>query len=259
VLAVAGIAAAVAAAAVSWRMRLLSASGAAAAAVVGGLVLASAGWAGGAVLLAFFVPASLVSRRTVAPDRGLDPKGEQRSALQVLANGLAPAVGSGFAALHGLPAAGWLMLVGGLAVAAADTWATAVGSWSRQPPRHVLTGRTVPRGTSGGVTLLGSVGGLAGAVVVGGAGLLHPAARPLVAAAIIGVTGMLFDSLLGAAAQGRFHCDACQQPSEWPRHRCGAATRLVGGVKWLNNDAVNAMATLAGTLAGAAWWACWLR
>ncbi len=239
--------------------RLLTVRGAAAAFLVGGLVLVSAGWAGGAVLLAFFVPASLVSRVTRPPEAGLDPKGEERGALQVFANGLAPASGAALATLAGLPRLGWLMLVAGFAVAAADTWATALGSWSRRAPRHVLTGLTVPRGTSGGVTPLGLAGALVGAAMVGTAGLLDASAQAMAAAIIIGLTGMLLDSLLGAVAQGRFYCEACQQSSEWPRHRCGSRTRHVGGIRWLSNDAVNAMVTLAGTLAGAAWWVLLVR
>lgn len=234
--------------------RLLTARGAAAAFLVGWLVLISAGWAGGAVLLAFFIPASLVSRVTRPPEAGLDPKGEERGALQVLANGFAPAIGAALATLAGLPRLGWLMLVAGFAVAAADTWATALGSRSRRAPRHVVTGVTVARGASGGVTPLGIAGALVGAAAVGVAGSLDAAAQPMAAAIIIGLAGMFLDSLLGAVAQGRFYCEACQQPSEWLRHRCGSRTRHVGGIKWLSNDAVNAMATLAGTLAGAAWW-----
>ena len=34
-------------------------------------------------------------------------------------------------------------------------------------------------------------------------------------------------------------------------HRCGNITRPAGGVPWLDNDGVNAAATLAGALLGA--------
>jgi uncharacterized protein (TIGR00297 family) len=234
---------------------LLTTSGTAAAVVVGLLTFAATGWPGLLLLFAFFLPSSLVSRMSRSPEGGLDPKGEQRDALQVFANGLAPVLGAALAASFGSAELAWMLLVGGLAVAAADTWATAIGSRSRQPPRQLLTGRTVPRGTNGGVTLLGTLGAAAGALVVGIAALLGPAVRPVLAAIIIGVGGMFLDAALGSAMQGQFHCERCGQPSEWPRHRCGIRTVLVGGMRWLTNDAVNAMATLAGTLAGAAWWA----
>jgi uncharacterized membrane protein len=171
-----------------------------------------------------------------------------------MANGLPPSLGAALACWFGSEGLAWLVLTGGLAVAAADTWATAIGSWSRWPPRQLLTGRTVPRGTNGGVTLLGTIGAGAGALVVGLVALLRPAAQPALAAIIIGMAGMFLDAALGGALQGQFYCERCGQPSEWPRHRCGTRTVQVGGIRWLTNDAVNAMATLAGSLAGAAWW-----
>jgi uncharacterized membrane protein len=117
----------------------------------------------------------------------------------------------------------------------------------------------VPRGSNGGVTLLGTIGAAGGALVVGLAALSRPVARPALAAVIIGLGGMFLDAALGGAAQGRFHCPHCDQPSEWPLHRCGTRTVHVGGIRWLTNDAVNATATLAGTLAGAGWWLLWAR
>lgn len=76
----------------------------------------------------------------------------------------------------------------------------------------------------------------------------------LPAAVLIGFAGMLVDSSLGAWAQARFHCPACDRPSEWPVHRCGAVTERRGGVRWLDNDAVNLLATgTAALLAFAVW------
>jgi uncharacterized protein (TIGR00297 family) len=233
---------------------LLTVSGTVAALLVGLLAVAATGWPGLLLLFAFFLPSSLVSRVTRPPEGGLDPKGDQRDALQVMANGLAPALGAAIARWCGPPGLAWLVLTGGLAVAAADTWATAIGSWSRQSPRHLLTGRIVPRGANGGVTLLGTAGAAAGALVVGLAAVLRPSAQPAVAAIIIGLAGMFLDAALGGVLQGQFYCERCGQPSEWPHHRCGMRTVQVGGIRWLTNDAVNASATMAGTLAGAAWW-----
>jgi len=240
------------AAALAWSLAALTLPGAAAAAVIGAMVLAGTGWEGGAVLAVFFTSSSLLSR-LAPPPSGLDPKGDRRDHRQVAANG-GPAAISALLGLHD-PYLGLWLLTGGLAAAAADTWATSVGALSRTPPRLLWGGRRVPPGTSGGVTLLGSLGGAAGAAVVSGVGALGgslPMLFPV--GTLIGFAGMLADSLLGATAQARFRCPGCGVPSEWPRHRCGGATTLEGGIRWLDNDRVNLVAIgLATGVAAAAW------
>jgi uncharacterized protein (TIGR00297 family) len=224
---------------------------------VGVLVLQGSGWAGGAVLAAFFVSSNLVSRasaRVLGSD--LDPKGERRDLWQVYANG-GPAALAALAASSNGVLASWLVTAS-LAAAAADTWATSIGTRSRVPPRLLWSGRTVPAGTSGGVTLAGSIGALAGAAIVAAAGAFSTG-RPFLfpVATLIGFAGMLADSLLGGVLQGRFHCPRCDQPSEWRVHRCGSATVRRAGLAWLNNDGVNLLATALAAGAGlAAWW--WL-
>jgi uncharacterized protein (TIGR00297 family) len=220
--------------------------------MIGSAVLAGTGWKGGGVLAAFFVSSSLVSRGT-PPPRGLDPKGERRDHRQVLANGSIAALGA-LLGFHDGTLALWLVTAS-LAAAAADTWATALGARSTALPRMILGGRTVPPGTSGGVTPLGSGGGAAGALLVAALGALGagtPALLPV--GALVGFGGMALDSVLGAAAQGRFRCPRCAETSEWPRHRCGAPTIHEGGLPWLDNDGVNLASTAAATLAAAAAW-----
>ena len=242
---------------IAWRAGTLSISGGVAAWTVGLSVLYGTGWNGGAVLAAFFTSSSLVSR--LIPNYGLsslDPKGDRRDAWQVYANGGAAAL---FALLGSSdPVLRTWLVTGSLAAAAADTWATSVGAWSRIPPRLLGWGRPVAPGTSGGMTTLGSIGGLAGAVLVAGIGALVTD-RPslLLAGTLIGFFGMAVDSLLGATLHGRFWCPHCRQPSEWKVHRCGARTEWKSGWSWLNNDAVNLLATaMAGGLAVTVWY--WL-
>jgi uncharacterized membrane protein len=200
----------------------------------------------------------LVSRGTpAAPAGGLDSKGERRDARQVLANG-GVAAAAALLGFRDLPFALWLVTAA-LAASAADTWATALGARSAVPPRLILTGRRVPPGTSGGVTLLGSAGGAAGGLLVAAVGALAAGLASLLpAAGLVGFGGMVLDSALGAAAQGRFRCPRCAEPSEWRRHRCGTATIHEGGLPWLDNDGVNLAASAAATgFAWLAWrWTC---
>jgi uncharacterized protein (TIGR00297 family) len=239
----------------AWRARTLTPSGALAAWTVGLLVLTGTGWQGGAVLAAFFISSNLVSRlRPGTMPAGLDPKGDRRDLWQVYANGGAAALGAVLS--HG-PLGIWLVTTT-LAAAAADTWATSVGLWSPVPPRLPWSGRVVPPGSSGGMTLAGCAGAAAGALIVAGTGAIAagmPALLPV--GTLIGFLGMAADSTLGALCQGRFHCSACGVSSEWRRHRCGTPTTPAGGLAWLNNDGVNFLTTAFAAAAGLITWS-WL-
>lgn len=246
-----GIAAVVAAA--GWKARALTGSGALTAALVGTAILLGAGWGGGVVLLAFFIAGSGVSRMLRQPPTEFDAKGDRRDPWQVLANGGAAAVGAWLARGQAdLPL--WIV-TSSLAAAAADTWATAWGAGSEHPPRHILSGHSLPHGMSGGITRRGTLGGVAGGIAVAAVGAIAGGGAALLAAAtVIGTASTLLDSVLGAVAQGRFRCPACQQPSERRIHRCGTQTLREGGWPWLGNDGVNAVATGAAALAGALAW-----
>ncbi len=236
-------------AAAAWRAGALTRSGAIAAAVVGSVILVTTGWSGGLVLLAFFVPSSLIGRVGLSRVGPGETRAERRDARQVAANGGAAALGG--IAEWVAPGLGYWMASASLAAAAADTWATSIGRLSPRPPRDILTGIRVIRGTSGGVSVIGSLGAAAGAMVVAGvAGVMRGGVPLFVAAAAIGFGGMLVDSLLGATLQARFGCPACGSGSERVVHHCGTRTVRHGGLRWLDNDGVNALATIAAGLAG---------
>jgi uncharacterized membrane protein len=112
------------------------------------------------------------------------------------------------------------------------------------------------KGVAVAVSALASAAGLA-ARALDGAGALPAGGVPLLAAGTgVGFGGMLLDAWLGAAAQGRLRCPACDVPSEWTRHRCGVQTQHLGGIRWLSNDGVHGLATTAGAWAGWLAWRC---
>jgi uncharacterized protein (TIGR00297 family) len=235
--------------------RALTVNGAVAAAAVGILVLSGTGFSGLWGLGAFFVTSSLLSRKSSRYEPAwLDTPGHQRNASQVMANGGIAAIG-GLTGLAGHTGLGLAIAICALAAAAADTWATSIGMSSIGEPVDIWRWKRVAKGTSGGVSLRGTLGGVAGAVTVAVAPLVGGAPVALAAVALAaGVAGMVADSLLGAILQGRFFCDACGQPSERRIHRCGAATRRTGGLAGLGNDGVNALANALAGMIGAAWW-----
>ena len=229
-------------------MKWLTRGGAAGALAVGAAVTAGLGWRGLILLLAFFVSGSVLTQLAGG-------EGGQRNLRQVIANGGVAAV----AALWGQ----WTVAAGALAAAAADTWATEIGAFSPTPPRLLTTGRPVPKGTSGGISLLGTLGALVGAVFMASVARLVESPGPLAAlgagsaprsAAWIvaaGIIGMLIDSLLGATLQGVYECPQCAARSERRDTVCHEPVRLIRGWRWLDNDVVNLAATLTGAAVGA--------
>lgn len=160
----------------AYRKHSLSLSGMVAAIVMGTVYFGAAqgAWFWFGLLLLFFISSSLLSRLKAEHKHELEKsyaKTGRRDAGQVFANG-----GAGMAACLGYvlwPDPFWAyFFVGTLAAVTADTWATELGGLSRRQPRSLLTWRTVPAGTSGGVSLLGSTAALAGALLLGGAGWL---------------------------------------------------------------------------------------
>jgi uncharacterized protein (TIGR00297 family) len=230
--------------ALSFRMRTwLSPAGAGWALAVGTAVAIGTGWRGFVLLLVFFVTGSL-----------LTPGGGRRRPVQVLANGGVAALGALLAPWHPWAAAA---VAGALAAATADTWSTEIGRRSRAAPRLITTFAAVPAGTSGGVTVLGTLGGLAGAAAIAlAARVTGFATGPVIPAiALAGVAGMLADSVLGATLQVRWRCAGCGTVTEWLAHACAApALAPYAGVRWMTNDAVNAAATLVGALGAALPW-----
>jgi uncharacterized protein (TIGR00297 family) len=242
-----GAAFAGAVAALAFRARALTAGGAVAAFVVGTFVFTTTGWRGALVLFAFFIPSTLLSRLGRARKLHLDDAGKHgpRDAWQVIANG-------GVAALcallvpHGGPVVA-AAFSGAFAAAAADTWGTEIGTLSRTAPRSLLTFRPVETGLSGGMTLAGTIATVAGASVVASASAL-PGFAAFWPVAAGGVAGALLDSLIGATLQAQRWCPQCARACETNPHRCGTPTSLRRGFEWIENDAVNLAATLAGAL-----------
>lgn len=234
-----------------YRLRALSASGVVAATLVGASAVA-AGWDWATLLILFFVSSSLLTRwraRTKAERSGsIVEKGGPRDVTQVLANGAlfaASGVLTFFQSGSVWPAFG----LGCLAAATSDTWGTEVGTALSGQPRSVMTGRRVTPGTSGAVSLVGLMASLAGAVAMSAAGrLLDWPPRVAWSALVGGCAGALIDTLLGAAAQERRACPACNLATERLVHDCGSPTSRTGGIPGFRNDWVNLTSSALGGL-----------
>lgn len=219
----------------------------------------AASWGWGLYLVLWFSSASVLSRigraRKAARVAGIVEKGNQRDAWQVLANG-------GVFLLCALLVICWPALTtsaasviatagaAALAAAGADTWSTEIGTWIGAQPWSLRTRSRVPTGTSGAVTIPGSLAGATGALALA---LLACLCLVIDRSAVVpvtlgGIAGAWMDTLIGAWWQSRRWCAICQQDTEQTVHDCGARTEGQGGLGRLDNDGVNLFCTIAGAL-----------
>jgi uncharacterized protein (TIGR00297 family) len=229
----------------AYKARSLNKSGAVAAAFTGTIIFGVGGWQWAILLLTFFITSSALSRAFKNRKAKLEEKfskGHERDAGQVFGNG---GIATLFAALHFFYPNEiwvWAAFAASLAAVNADTWATELGVLNPNPPRMItnLT-KVVEKGTSGGISLVGTLASLAGSALIAFlASLLTGNWSLFLVVSIAGLAGSLFDSFLGGTVQAMYYCPTDKKETEkHPLHTCGTETVHLRGWTWLDNDIVN--------------------
>ena len=151
----------------------------------------------------------------------------------------------------------YLAYVGSYAFGAADTFASELGVLSRAPPRMVGSWRVVPRGTNGGVSLLGTAAAALGGLLVGASGALSFRVRDglrfdwtvALTGLAAGLAGTTLDSVLGATLQYSGTKAAPGAPAGVVVVDAPAkGVQRVAGRNVLSNSGVNFVASLASAL-----------
>ena len=203
-----GIAINLALAGAAYLARAIDVSGAVAGIVLGATIYTFIGWPGLVTLAAFVALGTVATRigyRHKVRRHLAQEHGGRRGAANAIANG---GVASVLAVLATTTPHGELYLfgfVGAFAAAASDTSSSEIGQlWGRRTIL-VTTGRSVPPGTDGGVSVAGTLAGLAGAAVIAVLGWalgFYPLVG-IVAVTVAGVLGTFADSLAGATLERR--------------------------------------------------------
>ena len=141
-----------------------------------------------------------------------------------------------------------ILYLGAIASATADTWGTEIGYFSKSSPRLIFSKMKVSRGTSGGITYLGTLGSIFGGFIIALIGQKFFGIENLIVPiTMAGFLGSLFDSMLGNFFQGKYKCKECNITIEEQSH-CNNSAILISGSKFIDNDMVNFLNTLFGAI-----------
>jgi uncharacterized protein (TIGR00297 family) len=188
--------------------RTVTISGAICGALLGVTIVVSVGWGGWGLLLATFGVAVVTSRMGWHRKALLgiaEERGGRRGGGNAFANTGVAAAAAALTSLSYAEHPAMIAFVSALAAGGSDTVASEIGkAWGK---RTVLvpTFRPVPPGTSGAISLEGTIAGLAGALALGalavGLRLVDLEAVPIVVAAA--TIGAFAESAMGATLEGR--------------------------------------------------------
>ena len=238
--------------------RALSFSGAIGTVIVGCLI--SLGFKGEGLLLigAFFVSSSIWSKiKKKHKSIGIIEKGSRRDYIQVFANGAIPA---SLSLLYYMNPQIWILVgfITAIAVANSDTWASEIGPLSQKQPLHIFSLRKVEAGTSGAISILGNIASLTGSIFIAMIGffLFEISILSFWWIVFFGIVGCFLDTILGATVQAQYTCKKCGKITEQILH-CNESTKLIKGIRIMNNDMVNIVAIVLATILSTLGWNKW--
>jgi uncharacterized protein (TIGR00297 family) len=193
-------------AAAGYAARTVSLSGAVCGAIIGIAIFVALGWQGWTLLLVTFIAASVATRTGRARKELLgiaEERGGRRGAGNAIANTGIAAVSAVLAGLDVHAGAARLAFVAALVAGGSDTIASEIGKAYGRRTWSVTSVSRVPPGTSGAMSLEGTIAGVLGATALGalaiGLGLLEPGSLAVVV--IAATIGAFLESWLGATLE----------------------------------------------------------
>ena len=229
----------------AYKFKSLSESGVISAYAMGIIIFGTGGFIWITPILIFFVLSSALSK--LPKTENTLQKYPRRDIVQVIANGGAATIIS-VINFYSPNDQLFILYLAAIAAATADTWASEIGLLSPWDPIHITKLKSVIKGTSGGISLLGTLGSVLGATVIGITGVQLGLPASLLGIIIFtGTAGGLVDSLLGGSIQATFQCTKCKNITEKRKH-CNLASMHVSGLYLVDNDMVNFLNTISGII-----------
>lgn len=223
-----------------------------AAALTAGVILMTSAFAAGlagifivlAAYGAIFAVDLVIGKRSEKITASINKKSGARGMSQVLVNASAAIAALVLKMIFG--GEEWIAVYAvALTECLADSLASDVGVLSKGDPIDLCRLHRIPRGLSGGVSLLGTLAALAGCVFMSLFTLIFFGFDPkyFFSILVLPMIGVMLDSVLGSLLQAKYVCRVCARPTEKPIH-CEKPSLHAGGVTFITNNAVNLISNL---------------
>ena len=188
----------------AYRMKAADRSGLFSGALMGLLIIVFSNVTWFLLMLTFFILGTAFTKYKyeIKKREGVaESRGGVRGFTNVFANGLVALCGAVLYGIYG-DLAFISLYVGSIAAATADTTASELGMLGKQP-FLITTLQPVPKGTDGGVTIMGEVLATIAALIIGVTAFVLEIGPPeiIIVAAIAGFVGTNVDSLVGATLE----------------------------------------------------------
>jgi len=221
-----------------YKRKHLSLDGFLSSTLMAGLILGFGGLKYVLPIAIFFILSTLLSKVGM---KNLRESKSGRNASQVFANGGVGLVLCIFNHFYQMELI-YIMFLASIAAANSDTWATEIGKLSRTRPKDIISGRSLNKGESGGITFIGLLGSMSGSFVISTVGyFLDINTSYLIILFISGFLGSIFDSILGSTLQSRFILIDGKTIKEEKEKDSYHYSGLVS----INNNSVNFLCTLS--------------
>ena len=221
-----------------YRRKHLSLNGFLSSTLMAGLIFGFGGQKYVLPIAIFFILSTLLSK---IGSKDLHESKSGRNANQVFANG---GVGLILCVLNHFYQTELIynMFLASIAAANSDTWATEIGKLSVTRPKDIISGRSLSKGDSGGITFFGLLGSISGSLVIATIGFFFDIkVFCSIIVFISGFLGSLFDSILGSTLQSRFILIDGKTIKEEKE----LGSYLYSGLLSINNNSVNFLCTLS--------------
>ena len=219
------------------------------------LIFGFGSWKFTVPLLIFFTSANAVGKTGKNLKKQFElmfEKSSMRDARQVFANGSIAVTWVVIYYFYEVDLVYFLYL-SSIAAANSDTWATELGVFSKSKPRLITSFKEVEKGTSGGISLIGSMAAFCGSLLISLTVFIFVKNEVLnfnilLSITVAGFLASFVDSFLGASFQGQYRDPQTKQITEKAFFDLNKKNKLISGYRWLNNDRVNFLSILTAPL-----------